>query len=533
MLNNYFTLKAVAKYLNENIPGYYISEIYTQEKNKLLIELSNDETKAVKVLEFSIEKDYNCLILKNNFSKAKKNYADLFEEIYGKKILSVSLYNDDRAVILKLKDEIEMIFTFFSNKANCFIAKGSIIVNSFKNKEDYLQKNVSEVIPLKQKPEALNIDNLTIRKYISQNFRTFGKSYCDEVLQRLLISDDSIMDNSKKEILDEEFNALRVKLESPEFILYSSDEKYIMSLVKLNSIGKSDVKEFENINDLIIEYLKLNQRKENIHSLKESKTDELNKKISNYAKKINSLKVQLTHSEESVNFKLFGNAILENLSMINKGDKIFKYNSNDGKSFDIKLKDSLSAVENSQNYFDKYKKQKSSADILNVKISKLEREKKILEDELEKVKDMNDYKQLKKAEKKLADSKTDETSKFRKFKLKGEYEVWVGKDSVSNDLLTTKYSAPNDLWFHVRGSSGSHTVLKVSNKKETVQKETIVRAASIAAYYSKARNASSVPVAYCEKKFVKKKKGFKSGSVVMEREKVIFAKPELPPENYN
>jgi predicted ribosome quality control (RQC) complex YloA/Tae2 family protein len=95
-------------------------------------------------------------------------------------------------------------------------------------------------------------------------------------------------------------------------------------------------------------------------------------------------------------------------------------------------------------------------------------------------------------------------------------------------MLTTKYASPNDLWFHVRGASGSHTVLKVSNKKEVTGKEIINKAASIAAYYSKARNASSVPVAYCQKKYVKKKKGFKEGSVVMEREKVIFVKPGLP-----
>jgi predicted ribosome quality control (RQC) complex YloA/Tae2 family protein len=122
----------------------------------------------------------------------------------------------------------------------------------------------------------------------------------------------------------------------------------------------------------------------------------------------------------------------------------------------------------------------------------------------------------------------DETSRFRKFVLNEKFEVWVGKDSISNDLLTTKHTAQNDLWFHVRGASGSHTVLKVHNKKESIDKKIIETAASIAAYYSKARNASHVPVAYCEKKFVKKKKGMKAGSVIMEREKVIFVKPGLP-----
>ena len=51
---------------------------------------------------------------------------------------------------------------------------------------------------------------------------------------------------------------------------------------------------------------------------------------------------------------------------------------------------------------------------------------------------------------------------FRIFKLNEKFEVWVGKDSASNDLLTMKHTNQYDLWFHVRGSSGSHTILKVS-----------------------------------------------------------------------
>ena len=151
-----------------------------------------------------------------------------------------------------------------------------------------------------------------------------------------------------------------------------------------------------------------------------------------------------------------------------------------------------------------------------------------LESELERINKITEYKSLMKEEKRTEENKNDETSRFRKFRLNDKYEVWVGKDSASNDLLTTKYAAQNDLWFHVRGASGSHTVLKLSNRKEDAEKEIIHKAASIAAYYSKARNASNVPVAYCEKKYVKKKKGFKQGSVIMEREKVIFVNPGLP-----
>jgi len=120
---------------------------------------------------------------------------------------------------------------------------------------------------------------------------------------------------------------------------------------------------------------------------------------------------------------------------------------------------------------------------------------------------------------------------FRIFKLKDGYEVWVGKNSVSNDLLTMKFGRQNELWFHVRGASGSHTILKASDGSSEIPKEIIKTAASICAYYSKARNAKYVLVSYTLGKNVQKYKGAKSGSVVIKNEKVVKVEPKLPEQN--
>src|SRR5258706_8537181 len=118
--------------------------------------------------------------------------------------------------------------------------------------------------------------------------------------------------------------------------------------------------------------------------------------------------------------------------------------------------------------------------------------------------------------------------RFRIFKLEGGYEVWVGKDSASNDLLSMKYTKQNDLWFHVRGSSGSHTVLKAPEGVNDYPKDIIRIAAAIAAFYSKSKNAKNVPVAYTEAKNVQKYKGAKSGSVVIKSEKIVKVTPLFP-----
>ena len=118
--------------------------------------------------------------------------------------------------------------------------------------------------------------------------------------------------------------------------------------------------------------------------------------------------------------------------------------------------------------------------------------------------------------------------RFRIFKLGEGFEVWVGKDSSANDLLTIKYTSQSDLWFHVRGSSGSHTVLKIPEDSTAIPKEYIKAAASIAAFYSKSKNAKNVPVAYTQAKNVQKYKGAKSGSVIIKGEKIVKVNPGTP-----
>ena len=95
-------------------------------------------------------------------------------------------------------------------------------------------------------------------------------------------------------------------------------------------------------------------------------------------------------------------------------------------------------------------------------------------------------------------------------------------------MLTTKYARPNDLWFHARGSGGSHVVLRMGTGKGEISRKAREQAASIAAYYSKMKNAKLVPVAMTQRKYVHKRKGSPAGTVTVDRETVIMVPPQLP-----
>lgn len=88
----------------------------------------------------------------------------------------------------------------------------------------------------------------------------------------------------------------------------------------------------------------------------------------------------------------------------------------------------------------------------------------------------------------------------REYHIDG-FTVLVGKNNKQNDYLTTKLASPNDIWFHTKDIHGSHVILK--NPSENISNDTLIKCAKLAAYYSKGRLSSNVPVDYCFVKYVK------------------------------
>ena len=73
------------------------------------------------------------------------------------------------------------------------------------------------------------------------------------------------------------------------------------------------------------------------------------------------------------------------------------------------------------------------------------------------------------------------------------------KNNKQNDMLTFKLAKRTDIWLHTKDIPGSHVVIHSSEPDETTLRE----AATLAAYFSKARESSSVPVDYTEIRQVK------------------------------
>jgi predicted ribosome quality control (RQC) complex YloA/Tae2 family protein len=99
---------------------------------------------------------------------------------------------------------------------------------------------------------------------------------------------------------------------------------------------------------------------------------------------------------------------------------------------------------------------------------------------------------------------------------------------VQNDQITHRLSNPHDYWFHVVGVPGSHVILRRPSRNAIPKHRTLEEAASIAAYFSKARKLTRVPVIYTERKFVSKPRRGKPGLAIATREKELLVRPRLP-----
>jgi predicted ribosome quality control (RQC) complex YloA/Tae2 family protein len=113
------------------------------------------------------------------------------------------------------------------------------------------------------------------------------------------------------------------------------------------------------------------------------------------------------------------------------------------------------------------------------------------------------------------------------YTLPGGYRVMAGKTDADNDRLSLKVAGQNDWWFHVRGLPGSH-VLLVVDKGRAPDRETLTRAAAIAAYHSKARNGGIVAVSGTLARYVSKPRGAKPGTVRIRKERLFKVRPALP-----
>ena len=110
------------------------------------------------------------------------------------------------------------------------------------------------------------------------------------------------------------------------------------------------------------------------------------------------------------------------------------------------------------------------------------------------------------------------------YTLPGDWQFLVGRTDTDNDSLSFRVARPHDWWFHVSGMPGSHVILQGPPGADP-DRQTLHRAAAIAAYHSKARDAGVVAVSGTRARDVSKPRGAKAGTVQIRHARVFKVRP--------
>lgn len=214
---------------------------------------------------------------------------------------------------------------------------------------------------------------------------------------------------------------------------------------------------------------------------------------------------------------------------------------NDGQDVEISLDPSLTPADNAQHYFKRYNKAKRTFAALQEQIETNENELTYLDSVLActgtvtEETDIDDIrtelaeegilkKRQTKGKGKKGSGKKVKKSKPLHYTSAEGFNIYVGKNNTQNDELTLRFARDNDIWLHTKDIAGSHVIIQGNGKE--IPEATILEGAMLAAYYSKGRQSSQVPVDYTKKKYVRKPKGAKPGFVIYDYHKTLYVTPD-------
>ncbi len=263
-------------------------------------------------------------------------------------------------------------------------------------------------------------------------------------------------------------------------------------------------------------------------------------------RKTNTLKKDLEDAEKSEDYRIKGELILANLHNIRRGQKEVKlqnYYSNELETITIALKPELNPTENAQSYFKRYTKAKRGITQIQQRLAELEADVQILnsyENKIESADTLDKFQFIRNQFIENGYIKTHQKNKtqqqrsegpYRKYTSTNGFQMYVGRNSQANDLLLRQIAKPRDMWLHAKQIQGSHVIIRNPENRPDIPMPTLLQAAQLAAYYSKAHHSSLVPVDYTWARYVVKRKGHAAGYVHYTHEKTLYVEPALPTRN--
>lgn len=514
MHNNYHFFKGLIPELQKKLINNYLKACFSQNKDELMLHFENSKHEAF-FLKASLKPIFSCLSFPSDFARTKKNSVNLFPEFIGLAVINITLYKNERCFSINFENGLDLLFKMHGNRANIIAYENKMAFKRFKhNFPNDLTLDISTLDRELERSKSAFIEN---EGNYMKLYPTFGK-----LIKKYLSS----IDYQKKSIEDQWsiIQLLAEDLNNPkQYYTIKWKDEIFFSLVKIGEIIKEGNSAIESVTAFYYYYSKeqfVNTEKKHLLRNLEKKKDQYKNYISKSSQKLKDI-------EDKPGYNQLADIIMANMHQIAAHTtqvELFNFYTNE--MVKIHLKEHLSPQKNAENLYRKSKNQQIEIDQIKAAIRKKEEELFAVEQEIEAIESAEDVKSIKKLSKLHKPEKQNQVElriPYKKFETQG-YVIMVGKGARENDELTLKYAKKDDLWLHAKDVTGSHVILKHQSNKP-FPAEVIEKAAQLAAYYSKRKTDSLVPVITTPKKFVRKPKGLPPGKVHVDKEETILVSP--------
>ena len=564
------TMSVLAKELNERLQTGQIQKLYQIDKTTLLFKIrALNEDQNLIITVGATPAMYLSKPLQDLPKEPSSLCMFLRKHIEGSRIVKVEQINGDRIMCIQT-DKLEMdgsitstlIYVELMGKySNCIFVQDGVILESLIHVSPLMnrERSISPKLQYELPPNAnrvslmdfdyneirnllVSFGNGSVQQSIRAIFNGFGKPLLDEVLYNANLNGDEIITDLEASQVDKLANALydlKMMLQNGNGLLSLVNDNHKKAYSTFILHNYNVVKTYETISEAL---------EETIHSTKAIHTadKELEKILTAAIKKEEGrhqkIKEELEDTNKMDTYKLYGDLLMINAHLqVQYEPSIELQNllSDEGEMLTIPLKPNLTIVENAQWYYKLYTKLKnrmvSGEYQLNASTTKLEYLKSILysislattRESLEEIrKECMDAGIIKKSKKPLSYK----LGKSNYIHLTiDEGEMFIGRNNQQNEYLTHRFAKPTDIWFHTQDIQGSHLILRLNVEPDDM---ILSKVAQYAAYFSKARETSKVPVDYTYIKNIKKPPGSPLGFVIFNTHQTMIVEPKKP-DNYN
>lgn len=526
-MNNFYALIYLTEVLKNKCKGQTFESSTSPHKDVWESYLSDEKSRFR--LKFSTNPEETALFIDSDRPPKRANTTTFFNVLEGKSIRKISMAENDRFITLSFDGHFSLLFQIFGNSPNIFLIKDDMILESFKSPDDFEGQPPPQ--PRKASTAKTPTEDDSAKRIITKLDQKFPRHIIPLIIDEYELKGKSV--DEIKEVVDTMIDAMLTK---PEFRVLENGN---LCLIPEDLLPYPNLEVFDNVNDAIRHayYKASNERR--LEARRQSIKPKIERIINKYESTIEQLKQADKGLERADKYEKYGHILMAHAHEKNEFNESVTFPDlyNQDEMVEISVKPKKSLAENAQYYYEKSNKSKRNVEEskrrlgeIKIKLKKLKELQESLT-EVEKIYEFQDW--YKEHEDDLLEAgvlKADTEMKappYRVLEIDG-YQVWVGKNAKSNDQLTTD-SHKEDVWMHARGVSGSHVVIRMDNHKEMPPKKTLLKAASVAAYNSKARGSGLAPVIITKRKYVVKPKGAPTGAVRVNREEVEMVKPQKMP----